>query len=185
VAVVYVVQHGEKEPGPGDPGLTDLGLRQAARTAGRLRRAGLTAVFSSPLRRAHQTAQVIASAAGLAVAVDARLRERVNWDGEQPLKQFRAAWARSVRDRDFVPPSGDSSRQAGRRFREFLDDQAPGRGPVAAVTHGGVTVDLLRTLLGDDAVPARLLREGVPPCAVSVIDGRTVVEIASVAHLDP
>jgi hypothetical protein len=32
VTVVYLVQHGEKEPGPGDPGLTELGRMQATRT---------------------------------------------------------------------------------------------------------------------------------------------------------
>ena len=32
VTVVYLVQHGEKGPGPGDPGLTELGRMQATRT---------------------------------------------------------------------------------------------------------------------------------------------------------
>lgn len=35
---------------------------------------------------------------------------------------------------------------------------------MAAVTHGGVTVDLLRNLLGDDAMPAAVLAAGIPPC---------------------
>jgi broad specificity phosphatase PhoE len=53
---------------------------------------------------------------------------------------------------------------------------------VAAVTHGGVTVDLLRNLLGDDAVPAAVLAAGIPPCAVTAVDDLTVVMIASVSH---
>jgi len=32
VALVYLVQHGEKEPLPGDPGLTDMGRQQATRS---------------------------------------------------------------------------------------------------------------------------------------------------------
>jgi hypothetical protein len=56
-------------------------------------------------------------------------------------------------------------------------------GPVAAVTHGGVTVDLLRNLLGDDAVPAAVLAAGIPPCAVTAVDDMTVVMIASASHL--
>jgi broad specificity phosphatase PhoE len=53
------------------------------------------------------------------------------------------------------------------RLREFLSGLADTPGPVAAVTHGGVTVDLLRNLLGDDAVPlAQVMAAGIPPCAV-------------------
>jgi broad specificity phosphatase PhoE len=58
-----------------------------------------------------------------------------------------------------------------------------GPGPVAAVTHGGVTTDLLRTLLGDEALPARLLADGLPPCAITTLHDLRVIAIASTAHL--
>ena len=48
-------------------------------------------------------------------------------------------------------------------------------GPVAVVTDGGITVDLLRNLLGDDGVPAPVLAAGIPPCAVTAVDDRSVV----------
>jgi len=55
---------------------------------------------------------------------------------------------------------------------------------VATVTHGGVTVDLLRNLLGDDAGPlAQVMAAGIPPCAVTAVDDLTVVMIAPVSHL--
>ena len=57
--------------------------------------------------------------------------------------------------------------------------------PVPAVTHGGIATDLLRNLLGDDALPRRLLDAGIPPGAVTVIDDLNVVMIASTAHLSP
>ncbi|GAA2701951.1 histidine phosphatase family protein [Nonomuraea recticatena] len=41
-------------------------------------------MFNSPMRRARETADIIASAIGLSVSEDARLRERMNWDGRQP-----------------------------------------------------------------------------------------------------
>ena len=50
MTLIYLVQHGEKEPGPGDPGLTDTGREQAGRIARRLHPLGLTAVYSSPQR---------------------------------------------------------------------------------------------------------------------------------------
>jgi broad specificity phosphatase PhoE len=183
MALVYLVQHGDKEHGPGDPGLTEAGRERASRTALWLRAAGLRAVYSSPLRRAIQTAEFIAAASALDIRPDARLRERMNWDGSQSLADFLAAWDRSVLDRDFIPAGGDSSRGAAERLRAFLADRSAGPGPVAATTHGGVTADLLRTLLGDDQVPAGLLQPGIPSCAITTVDFPDVVDIASVAHL--
>jgi broad specificity phosphatase PhoE len=183
VAVVYLVQHAEKRAGPGDPGLTERGRRQAARTGQWLRHTGLIALYSSPLRRAWQTAQCVAAATGLRVQEDGRLRERMNWDGSQPIEEFLADWVRSTNDRDFVPATGESSRQAGQRLHAFLADREHERAPVAAVTHGGVTVDLLRTVLGDQTLPSYLIDNGVPACAATRFDGLTVIEIASTAHL--
>ncbi len=112
MTLVYLVQHGGKEPLPCDPGLTARGRRQAAVTGRWLRGAGLQALHSSPLRRASQTADCIAAATGLTVQFDASLGERANWDGSVPFDDFLADWARSTRDSDFVPPGGESSRQA-------------------------------------------------------------------------
>ncbi len=158
-------------------------MAQAARTARWLDGRDVRRVFSSPQRRAWQTAEVIASALGLRVVPDPRLRERVNWSGTGTFKVFLGDWRRSALDRDYVPPGGDSSRQAGERMRAFVADLPAHRGSVVAVTHGGATTDLLRTLLGDDQVPDRLLNDGVPACAITTLDGLQVTGIASVAHL--
>ncbi len=183
VTFVYLVQHGEKEPVAGDPGLTRLGSDQAGATANWLQGAGLQALFSSPMRRAQETAAAIAAATGLPVQVDSRLRERLNWDGTQAFESFLADWDRSTRDRDFAPGNGESSRSAGVRMRVFLAGLSGRPGPVAAVSHGGVTTDLLRTLLGDELLSPALLAEGIPPCAVTTIDDLHVVAIASAHHL--
>jgi broad specificity phosphatase PhoE len=82
-----------------------------------------------------------------------------------------------------VPGRGDSSRRAATRLRGFLLDLAAEPGPVAAVTHGGVTADLLRTLVGDGGLPPGLLEKGVPPGAITTFRNLDVVDIASVAHL--
>ena len=183
VTLIYLVQHGEKERLAGDPGLTELGNDQAGATARWLQGAGLQALFSSPLRRARETAAAIAAATGLPVQVDGRLRERWNWDENQAFESFMADWDRSAQDRDFTLSNGESSRSAGERMRAFVADLSGRPGAVAAVSHGGVTTDLLRTLLGDDALPPRLLAEGIPPCAVTALDDLHVVAIASTRHL--
>jgi broad specificity phosphatase PhoE len=181
MAVVHLVQHAQKQPEPGDPGLTALGHEQAALAARWLRWAGVRAVWSSPSRRARETASAIAAATGLAVRLDDRLRERMNWTG---AADFAEQWERTTHDRDFIPDSGDSSRLAGARLLAFVTEHSTANdGSVAAVTHGGVTVDLLRTLLGDDAVPAGLLQNGIPPGAITTLDASTVVGIAETGHL--
>jgi len=183
VTLTFLVQHAQKQPGAGDPELTALGHDQAARTARWLSRLGLTAVYSSPQRRARQTAEAIAAAAGLEVRLDDRLRERMNWDGRSPLSDFLAEWDRCMRDRDFVPMGGDSSHQAAARLREFLAERIGEPGPVAVISHGGLTVDLLRSLLGDAGLPDQLIADGVPPCAITTFDGLNVVGIARTGHL--
>lgn len=181
--MIYLVQHGDKERLPGDPGLTELGRRQAAATARWLRGTGLQSIYSSPLRRAWETAEPVGRAAGLAVQVDSRLRERLNWDGTRAFDLFLAEWDRSTKDRDLVLSNGESSRSAGERLRLFLAGLAGGSGPVAVVSHGGVTVDLLRNLLGDDKLPARLIEDGIPPSAITTLDDLLVTGIAATGHL--
>ena len=183
VTLIYLVQHGDKEPGAGDPGLTALGTRQADLTAKWLRERGLHGLYSSPLRRAQETAARIAAATDLAAQVDNRLRERLNWDGSQTLDAFLADWRRSTHDRDFVLSNGESSCSAGQRLRAFVGDLTRRCGPVGAVTHGGVTTDLLRTLLGDHMLPAHLLDDGIPACAITTLNDLDVVAIAATGHL--
>jgi broad specificity phosphatase PhoE len=183
VTLVYLVQHGEKERSPGDPGLTELGRLQAERTGQWLGSMGVRSLWTSPLRRARETAACIASITGLDVRPDARLRERLNWDGHMSIDAFLALWAASAQDRDLVPDDGESSRQAAARLRAFLAGLPSELGPVAAVTHGGVTTDVLRDLLGDNALPPDVLNTGVPPCAVTIVDGESVLMIASTSHL--
>jgi broad specificity phosphatase PhoE len=183
VTKIYLVQHGDKERMPGDPGLTELGQGQAAVTARWLQRTGLHALYTSPLRRARETAKPIGYATGLVIQVDSRLRERLNWDGSQTFDAFLADWDRSAKDRDLVLGNGESSRSAGERLRVFLAGLAGASGPVAVVSHGGVTTDLLRTLLGDDGLPPHLMDEGIPSCAITTLDDLHIINIADTGHL--
>jgi broad specificity phosphatase PhoE len=184
VTRIYVVQHAEKRRDGSNPGLTDAGHDQARRTGRWLSCRGIAAVYTSPLRRARETADAVASACGLEARIDDRLRERMNWDGRQPYREFLEDWVRATTDRDFIPGVGDSSRQAAHRLHQFIQEQAGGGAPIAVVSHGGITVDLLRGLLGDGAVPAGLMDRGVPPCAITTFDDLDVIDIARVDHLE-
>lgn len=103
---------------------------------------------------------------GLQIEVDDRLAERMNWDGETDFDTFVREWRQATADRDDVPMVGDSSRAAGARLLEALSQRCRGgTASLIAVAHGGVTVDLLPTILGDATVEASwptLLDDGVP-----------------------
>jgi len=197
-----LVQHAETAHDAGDPtdpSLTDRGREQARLTGERLRALRVRRILSSPLRRAYDTARIAAEALGLDardVQTDPRMRERMNWGAgsvQQTLPEFLADWTRATTDRDYTPPSGDSSRAAGARFLDLLEELASNSqaNPVALVTHGGVTVDLLRTLFDDDyllALDPHLITRGVPGCALTRLsrdrDGRyRLLDLASVEHL--
>jgi broad specificity phosphatase PhoE len=177
---LLIVQHAEKEPHGGNPGLTPRGMEQAAALGRWLhRQRSVDAIYSSPLRRARETAEQISLEMAIplgAITIDHRLRERMNWEGEavQPFEAFLAEWQASFADRDYQPSHGDSSRAAGERFAVFvheLRENTP-EGRIVVVSHGGVTLDLALTLFGERAIRRRspnILEEGPSACAVTRI----------------
>ncbi|WP_326597671.1 histidine phosphatase family protein [Streptomyces sp. NBC_01803] len=83
--VVHVVRHGEVENPTGvlygrlpDFHLSELGRRMAERVAEHLAGRDITHVVASPLERAQETAEPIATAHGLETATDRRLIEAAN-----------------------------------------------------------------------------------------------------------
>jgi broad specificity phosphatase PhoE len=202
---LILVQHAEKARAAAggadaaDPGLTERGRQQARLTGERLHELGVRHIIASPFRRTYETAILAAEALGLAaqdVETDPRLRERMNWGAAaipQTLPEFLADWSRATANRDYVPSAGDSSRAAGARILAVLEELAsrPRGAAVALATHGGVTVDLLRTLIGDDDLHSRnphLIAHGVPGCALTRLvrdegGGYQLLELASVEHL--
>src|SRR5690606_35150994 len=125
-AVLIVVRHGRTAANASglllgrrlDPGLDELGRRQAATLAEVV--AGDARVVSSPLRRAREMADVL----GLPVEVDERWAE-VDYgelDGT-PLAEIGAdTWARWRSDLDHAPPGGESLRALGARIRPACED---------------------------------------------------------------
>jgi len=156
-------------------------------------RPDVEAIVASPLRRAQETADPIAAAFGLDLMTDARLRERMDWDDGSNigLDEFLTEWQRATDDRSYQPSAGDSSVDAADRFIAALAELERGNaGVVVVVAHGGVTVDALRTIAGDDAVGeanADLISDGVPSCAITQLrissGAISVVDFPSTEHL--
>ena len=175
---VFIVQHAEKDRAGGDPDLTHTGRAEAKSVAAFFGERGtLTAVYTSPRRRAFETAAPIAHESGVPVHVDDRLRERMNWTTEQwpVFDDFLDEWQRATSDRGYEPRSGDSSMNTGNRMVAFLTDiqlSSPGD-ELVAVSHGGATVDLLRTLIGDthlSQITPGVIQAGVSPAGITTLE---------------
>jgi len=79
---LILIRHGETEwnvegryQGQADPPLNQRGLAQAHQLAQKLRGVGLDVLYSSPLRRALQTAQILAEALDVPLHTEPRLME--------------------------------------------------------------------------------------------------------------
>lgn len=143
----HFVRHGKRDRKIGDPSLTVEGRDEAEVLAKQFVLNDTTQIFSSPLARTRETAEIIARVLDLEVVVDARLRERMNWgDLEgQSFDDFITEWERCSRERDYQPQIGDSSIDAGRRVEAFVSDcyHQMRNDTVICVTHGGVLADFL------------------------------------------
>ncbi|HRA62492.1 MAG TPA: histidine phosphatase family protein [Burkholderiaceae bacterium] len=168
---IVAVRHGETDwnasariQGQRDIPLNDKGRWQAERAAQALLAAGepLGAIYSSDLSRAHATAQAIASAHGMAVRGDVRLRERNfgEYEGhsfdelERLWPQDAARWR--ARDATWAPPGGETLITLGERIRAVTDALAqrhPGE-QIVLVAHGGV-LDMMYRIATRQGVDAQ------------------------------
>lgn len=115
-----------------DPPLSDEGRAQAAALAARLAPFAFDRILSSPLRRAYETAEAVASAAEAptqpAVEIDRRLLEMDygDWEGltYEEIEALGAAERRRWEaDPATVPcPNGESGNEVAARVRSFLGD---------------------------------------------------------------
>jgi probable phosphoglycerate mutase len=110
----YFLRHGETETnrtglvaGASDVALNATGWRQARAAAELLRQRNIVAIYSSPLQRAHDTAQCVAVALGLPLTVIVELAER-NWGVFEGRP-------RAMRMRDATPPGGEGPEEFAQR----------------------------------------------------------------------
>jgi probable phosphoglycerate mutase len=126
-----------------DVPLDSVGEVEAAALAMALDRIHPQRVLTSPLRRAVQTAEPIASRAGIPLEVDARLVDRDfgPWAGH--LRSHVVDLFGSVDNAPGVEPAETVLARA----RAVLDEQSPARtGPVVLVTHDALVKALLTDL---------------------------------------
>jgi len=125
--------------------LTAKGRREAARAAEQLGSLRASAICTSDLERAHETAEIIGHALRLPLRYERSLRER-NFGTAQghPLSELHPAFSGMeggrVVDADARPPEGESLREMYQRVATFMDvaEATAAEGSVVVVTHGGV-----------------------------------------------
>lgn len=144
----YLLRHGMKETVMGDPPLSEVGVRQAEETAKYLKQFSIISIYSSPLLRAQQTAEIAGKALDLPISTDERLLERMNWGDkeDETYEEFLAEWDKTSKDRNYQPIHGDSAYNAGRRFENLLleSENKYKDKEILIVTHGGVIGDFLQ-----------------------------------------
>lgn len=128
-----------------DVSLNDTGRDQAERAAPLLQGWGITAIISSPMRRARETADIINRFLHLPISDDAELRE-VSFGGKegQPLEPWFPEWIEGR----YTPENAESFAALRERVQAALCRILPAQeGPLLIVAHGGV-FRAIRDLMG-------------------------------------
>lgn len=153
---VYLIRHGLPDFPDGNRmciGTTDIpmgerGLEQATAMAAKL--PPVTAVFSSPLTRAVQTARAI----GMPVAILDGLRELYagTWDGltfDQIRARYPELYAARARDLTLPLPDAEDHAEGLARFSAAMEAAArTAPGDFAVVAHGGIIAQFLQDISG-------------------------------------
>jgi broad specificity phosphatase PhoE len=180
---LYLLRHGQTElsvgrrySGRGNPSLTEVGRGQAAGAARRLSAfEDVAAVVCSPLGRARETADAVASGLGLdAVVVDGLIETDFGaWEGltfAEAAERDPELHRRWLSDTSVAPPGGesfDAVHQRVRRARNELIAEFGGRN-VVVVSHVTPIKTLLRMAL--DVGPSLLFRLHLDLASLSVTE---------------
>jgi alpha-ribazole phosphatase len=148
---LWLVRHGQtnwnlegRYQGQSDQPLNDTGLAQAHKLAEELDPDTFSAVFSSDLKRARQTAEVLANRLNLPIKLDPRLREihQGEWEGvlfSELVSRYAEEMERRRSDPlSARPPGGESVAEVSARVWAAADDIASlySGQTVIVVSHG-------------------------------------------------
>jgi broad specificity phosphatase PhoE len=180
---ILLIRHGQtdwniikRSQGHLDIPLNQAGRRQSELLAQRLASWPISAVYSSDLSRASETASIVGRALGLTPLLDTALRERhggifQGLTGDEIKRTYPDA-LRAFLDHGRPPPGGESNLALAQRASPALERIAAAhRGEmIALVTHGGTLRVLIAHIMG-------LPPDRKPPFKVSHNTGLTIAEM--------
>ena len=199
MTTILLARHGESDwnrsqrwQGFADRPLTDLGRRQAAELAARLKETELDTIYSSDLRRARETAEIVARSKGLEVHATPDLREVDvgSWSGltrAEAEAQFPEGYARWLgggegwKDGETYEQMSERVVPAVQRIAALHDDRR-----VLVVAHGGSIRAVHAAALGLDVHSYRRIQRVEPNATLSAVcveDGR-FTELCRTEDLD-
>lgn len=182
--IVHFVRHGENPANltrefsyrAVDYPLTERGVAQARATARHFRGQPIAAIYSSPLRRAHQTAEIIGAALALPVQTVEAFRE-VNVGALELEPPSEANWA--LHDRIIAEwfggqpstrfPDGEDLTTLTRRMRRGLLGALHGRHDqqLIIVAHGGNLAATINSFCANSTIGADGRFPLIPNCAIT------------------
>jgi broad specificity phosphatase PhoE len=177
-----------------DPPLSNEGRHQAELVGRRLSGRSFAGFYSSDLKRALETAELIGTAIGARPQPETSLREIFlgDWEGlrtEEIAERFPEAWARWVEEPDWdVVPSGEGAALFDARVAGALDDifRRHAHGDVLVVTHGGVIQVALHRIVGRP--PQGLFPFKIQNASISLIEKRerrmVIGGVNDIGHLE-
>ena len=200
---IYIIRHGETAKdrvfnldGYPDAELTKTGLRQAHLSGKHLSKVHFNAIYSSDLKRAVQTAEIISSyQQNLQVGIDKQIREIhmgvFHTSSEDQIRKDHPEFYKEYlkRDKDFRYPEGETGEEVLLRTLNFLKSiKFQKLDNICIVCHGGVIRSVISHFLG---LP-QYKRFNLYPfnCGISLLryDNENnkfkVISINEISHLD-
>jgi probable phosphoglycerate mutase len=197
---IVLIRHGEtlwnlegRIQGHLDSPLTKIGLAQAEALGNYLKSEKFTAIYSSDLGRAYETARCISKQNGLPITIERQLRERNFGILQGVLKdtlasQFPEAYHHyRAYEPEYVVPKGESFKQFNARcvkcFEKLAKKHVGER--ILVVAHGGVLVSLFKHILNIPLeAPRRFSSLNTSINVFSYQDGNWILEVwGNLCHL--
>jgi len=197
VGKIFIVRHGQTDGNSARKyfGITDIelneeGIIQAGLISKRLEKENLFRIYSSNLKRAFKTAEIIAKPHRISVEPKEDLRE-INfgdWEGlsfQEIQKSYPhefSKWQNNIMD--FTTPHGESVLELKKRietaFSEILNSARENN--VAIVTHGGPIRVILSRMLSPNALETVFWKIRQDNAALNIIENIDNTQIISLVN---
>lgn len=169
---LYLIRHGQtaynasgRVQGWLDVPLDDAGMLQAISVSRRFADKNISAIYTSPLSRAAETAKAIASVCKREIILDIRLREynMGDWTGLTGDEIAATAPGYHLANHEALIPNGETAQDMRKRVDAFLADvlaKHTSRDTVVVVSHGGTLGMVVATMLNMPAIRRQPFRFG-------------------------